>query len=49
MAFLPLRTVALPEASERFYDAWLDELDGRLSAPGADWHRITRDTLFGLW
>jgi len=49
MAYLPLRTVALPEASERFYDAWLDELDGRLSAGGADWHRITRDVLFELW
>jgi len=49
MAYLPLRTVALPEASERFYDAWLDELDGRLSARGADWHRITRDVLFELW
>ena len=49
MAYLPLRTVALPEASERFYDAWLDDLDGRLSAPGADWHRITRDVLFELW
>ncbi|MGH7514487.1 MAG: acyltransferase [Gemmatimonadales bacterium] len=49
MAYLPLRAVALPEASERLYDAWLDDLDGRLSAPGADWHRITRDVLFGLW
>jgi acetyltransferase-like isoleucine patch superfamily enzyme len=49
MAYLPLRTVALPQAPERFYDAWLDELDGRLSATGADWHRITRDVLFGLW
>jgi len=49
MAYLPLRTVALPAASERVYDAWLDDLDGRLSAPGADWHRITRDVLFGLW
>jgi acetyltransferase-like isoleucine patch superfamily enzyme len=49
MAYLPLRTVALPQASERSYDAWLDDLDGRLSAPGADWHRITRDVLFGLW
>ncbi|HEX7877846.1 MAG TPA: hypothetical protein VF720_00455, partial [Candidatus Eisenbacteria bacterium] len=48
-AYLPLRPVALPEASERVYDAWLDDLDGRLSAPGADWHRITRDVLFGLW
>jgi len=49
MAYLPLRTVTLPEASERFYDAWLDDLDGRLSAPGADWHRITRDVLFEVW
>jgi acetyltransferase-like isoleucine patch superfamily enzyme len=49
MAYLPLRTVALPEASARLYDAWLDDLDGRLSAPSADWHRITRDVLFGLW
>ena len=49
MAYLPLRTVALPEAPARFYDAWLDQLDGRLSEPGADWHRITRDVLFELW
>jgi acetyltransferase-like isoleucine patch superfamily enzyme len=49
MAYLPLRTVGLPEAPERVFDAWLDDLDGRLSAPGADWHRITRDVLFGLW
>jgi acetyltransferase-like isoleucine patch superfamily enzyme len=49
MAYLPLRTVALSEASARAYDAWLDELDGRLSAPGADWYRITRDVLFELW
>ena len=49
MAYLPLRSVTLPEASERFYDAWLDDLDGRLSAPGADWHRITRDVLFEVW
>lgn len=49
MAYLPLRTVALPEASERLYDAWLDQLDGRLSEPGADWHRLTREVLFELW
>jgi acetyltransferase-like isoleucine patch superfamily enzyme len=49
MAYLPLRTVALPQAPERFYDTWLDELDGRLSAPDADWYRVTRDVLFGLW
>src|SRR6478752_3444880 len=49
MAYLPLRTVTLPAASERVYGAWLDDLDGRLSAPGADWHRITRDVLFEVW
>jgi acetyltransferase-like isoleucine patch superfamily enzyme len=49
MAYLPLRTVAVPQASERFYDAWLDELESRLAAPGADWYRITRDTLVSLW
>ena len=35
MAYLPLRTVALPEASERVFDAWLDRLEAacRLRAP----------------
>jgi acetyltransferase-like isoleucine patch superfamily enzyme len=49
MAYLPLRTVTVPPASERLYDAWVQELDDRLSEPGADWYRITRDVLVQLW
>ena len=49
MAYLPLRSVGLPQASERVYDAWLEQLEDRLAAPGADWYRLTRDVLFELW
>lgn len=49
MAYLPLRTVALPPASERFFDGWLERIEARLAAPGADWYRITRDLLFEIW
>ena len=37
MPHLPLRTVALSDATDRVYDAWLDEIEGRLGEPGADW------------
>jgi len=49
MAYLPLKSVPLPQASERLFDAWLEQLAGRLAAPDADWHRITRDVLFEIW
>jgi len=49
MAYLPLRTVAMPEASDRFFDGWLEQVEARLAAPGADWNRITRDLLFEIW
>jgi acetyltransferase-like isoleucine patch superfamily enzyme len=49
MAYLPLRTVALPEASDRLFDGWLEQVEDRLAAPGADWHRITRELLFEIW
>lgn len=49
MAYLPLRTVALPRASERLVDGWVEEIGGRLAAPGADWNRITRDVLLEIW
>jgi acetyltransferase-like isoleucine patch superfamily enzyme len=49
MAYLPLRTVGLPQASERYLDGWLEQIEGRLAAPDADWYRITRDVLFELW
>ena len=49
MAFLPLRSVSLPERAEAAYDAWLDDLDARLDAPGADWSRVVRQALLGLF
>jgi acetyltransferase-like isoleucine patch superfamily enzyme len=49
MAYLPLRTVQVSEASERVYGDWLDSVEERLGAPGADWYRLTRDILFELW
>jgi acetyltransferase-like isoleucine patch superfamily enzyme len=49
MAYLPLRSVTLPSATEQFFDAWLTELETRLKAPEADWYRLTRDLLFQLY
>jgi acetyltransferase-like isoleucine patch superfamily enzyme len=49
MAYLPLRTVQVSEPSERAYAGWLDSVEERLGAPGADWYRLTRDILFELW
>jgi acetyltransferase-like isoleucine patch superfamily enzyme len=49
MVMLPLRQVGLPKATERFIDGWLADLEGQLSEPGADWHRITRDLLSQIY
>ena len=49
MALRPLRQVSLPNQTDRFYDAWLADLDARLSAPGADRYRICRETLFQIY
>jgi acetyltransferase-like isoleucine patch superfamily enzyme len=49
MPHLPLRTVTLPYATNRVYDAWLAEIEGRLGEPGADWSRLTRDVLYQLY
>jgi acetyltransferase-like isoleucine patch superfamily enzyme len=49
MPHLPLRTVTLPDATNRVYDAWLAEIEGRLGEPGADWSRLTRDLLYQLY
>ncbi|MBA3554277.1 MAG: acyltransferase [Gemmatimonadales bacterium] len=49
MVHLPLRTVALPDATGRAYDLWLDEVAGRLGDAGADWYRIARDILYDLY
>ena len=48
MAYLPLRGVEITASAARVYDEWLAALDSELSAPGADWYRITRDTLFDI-
>ena len=37
MPHLPLRTIALPDATNRVYDAWLEEIGGRIAERGADW------------
>ncbi|MEO7985536.1 MAG: acyltransferase [Gemmatimonadales bacterium] len=49
MAYLPLRTVTVSDAAERVYGEWLESIEERLAAPGADWYRLTRDVLFDLW
>jgi acetyltransferase-like isoleucine patch superfamily enzyme len=49
MALLPLRTVRLPKATEKFYDGWLADVEAQLAEPGADWHRLTRDLLFQIY
>ena len=49
MVLRPLRKVSLPDASEQAGAAWLAELEKALTAPGADWYRICRDTLAGIY
>ena len=49
MPLLPLRSVSLPATTERAYDAWLEELGGRLAEPGADWAALTRELLYDLY
>ncbi len=49
MPLLPLRAVTLSDATNRVYDAWLEEIEGRLAEPGADWSRLARDVLCQLY
>ena len=49
MVLLPLRQVRLPNATEKFYDGWLADLEAQIGEPGADWHRLTRDLLFQIY
>ncbi len=49
MAFLPLKAVALPDASRSVYDAWLAEVEAGLAAPAPDWYRLARDILVQLY
>ena len=45
----PLRQLSVPDPAQRANEIWLDELDTALSAPGANWSQIARDTLFDIW
>ena len=49
MAYLPLRSVQVTAAADHTYDRWLAEVEAKLAEPGADWYRLTREILFGLW
>jgi acetyltransferase-like isoleucine patch superfamily enzyme len=49
MAYLPLRSVSLPETPEQIFDAWLADIEARLAAPDADWNRLTRDILCEIY
>lgn len=49
MTLRPLRRVELlPTGQRQLRDRWLADLASALAAPGADWYRLTRDTLFDL-
>jgi acetyltransferase-like isoleucine patch superfamily enzyme len=49
MAFLPLKSLALPQTAQAANDAWLSDLERAIDAPRADWSRVCRDTLYPLW
>ncbi|MEK9500624.1 acyltransferase [Gaopeijia maritima] len=49
MAFLPLRSVPLPDATERRYRRWLGEIDDRLGDPSVDRNELCRTILTGLY
>jgi acetyltransferase-like isoleucine patch superfamily enzyme len=49
MPLLPLRAIALPDATNRVFDAWLEEVGGRIAEPKADWARLTREVLYQLY
>jgi acetyltransferase-like isoleucine patch superfamily enzyme len=49
MVLRPLQQISLPSEVQASNDAWLGELDAALDAPGADWARTCRDTLYALW
>lgn len=48
MALRPLRSVTVPPAAERVYDAWLHDLGERLGDPAVDRATLVRDLLYDL-
>ncbi len=49
MAFLPLRSVPLPDAAERRIVRWLGEIDERLSDPSQDRNALCTEILTSLY
>ncbi|MEX0979556.1 MAG: acetyltransferase, partial [Gemmatimonadota bacterium] len=49
MAYLPLREVRLPDATEAAYDDWLDSIDAELSRPECDRAELCREILTELY
>lgn len=49
MEFLPLRSVELPEATEREYARWVGEIADRLADPGVDRNELARQVLTDLY
>lgn len=49
MAFLPLRSVPLPDAAERRIVRWLGEIEDRLGDPAVDRNDLCRDLLTSLY
>lgn len=49
MAFLPLRSVQLPEPTEAVYAAWLDGLERLLADPGCDRNEFCRRVLTEIY
>jgi acetyltransferase-like isoleucine patch superfamily enzyme len=45
----PLRSLTLPDLSERAFATWLGELNERLTDPTCDRDRLCRDVLYDVW
>jgi acetyltransferase-like isoleucine patch superfamily enzyme len=49
MAFLPLRTAPLPEATSAAYQSWLHDLESELATPDCDRNELCRRVLTDLY
>ncbi|MFW5947953.1 MAG: acyltransferase [Gemmatimonadota bacterium] len=49
MEFLPLRRVALPDATEREYERWVGEIADRLADTGVDRSELVREVLTQIY
>lgn len=49
MVHWPLRTIALPDRAAGTYDAWLNEIEERLSDPDCNRYLLCREALFDLY